>query len=626
MFTRHNRQPPSLFTMASDGSCQSEDWHTAAGDSSKKSNPWETMDCDAAAAAAAARTTPPVPPRPPSSRPRGEYSSLLGQGDDSSIGSHSTGVYIRADGKKVRRVKKHHSISGSVTSDEETLGSMRSAGSGVYVRADGKKVRRVKRSKKRTSKKKVDTIDHDIPTQVSITSINCSDTPPEGTKHVFESECQQVKSEDKPVDYDNDKVNTTSIAAPSASRNEAQSARENKIEDKNVSKQDEVHEKRPASQEGLVDELMQSGETRKDPFTSRDFSISASGTHVPETKVADEKKESVVEEKSRTVEASSEPGQGSDPTLLSATQKALDALTGKESFVMDAINPWLVEPKDLEQEEIAPVEESTQFKKEETREGKRNPFEEFVMIENENVIEDDEMEAPAKVTDPQSAQPAIPGLPDERVVLRPVDSSSTHGQDLVHSSTPQHATSDPEAPDRYENDQNPLHSPLRASGYNDTIKTMGFASISNLQIANAERVATKHPPLMTVEVPTVEAQETADKMTSSIPPLDLANTESFGECIDAFPSADAISPKGRRDLDAETEGGHLWRAASREAQKSPPPSHPAMTPKRRQLPETLMARTRSRADVDAFVTPPTPITPKDPISKSRVCIILYNPS
>jgi hypothetical protein len=86
-----------------------------------------------------------------------------------------------------------------------------------------------------------------------------------------------------------------------------------------------------------------------------------------------------------------------------------------------------------------------------------------------------------------------------------------------------------------------------------------------------------------------------------------------GSCegsLDAYPSEEAVSPKGQEDTVSELEGGRLWHAAMREANMAA-----QLAQNRRKLPETLMERTRSRADVDAFVTPRTPISPKDGRSK-----------
>jgi hypothetical protein len=98
------------------------------------------------------------------------------------------------------------------------------------------------------------------------------------------------------------------------------------------------------------------------------------------------------------------------------------------------------------------------------------------------------------------------------------------------------------------------------------------------------------------------------------------NAASYGGSnLGAHLSADAVSPKGieEEDIASELEGGRLWFAAMRQANES---SRPApSTPNRRRLPETLMERTRSRADVDAFVTPRIPISPKDIYSKLSPC-------
>ena len=53
-------------------------------------------------------------------------------------------IYIRADGKKVRKIKKTVVRSSNSVADEDTVGE-------VYIRPDGKKVRRVKRTKSSAS-------------------------------------------------------------------------------------------------------------------------------------------------------------------------------------------------------------------------------------------------------------------------------------------------------------------------------------------------------------------------------------------------------------------------------------------------------------------------------------------
>lgn len=112
----------------------------------------------------------PLPPQtrpPPRSQSRDDEGPGLprhpprgGAGDDRSVGSNisGSGVYVRSDGKKVRRVKRR---SNSVGDDGSSLGSMSTAGSGVYIRADGKKVRRVKKSQKTSRPPR-------IPTHVSV--------------------------------------------------------------------------------------------------------------------------------------------------------------------------------------------------------------------------------------------------------------------------------------------------------------------------------------------------------------------------------------------------------------------------------------------------------------------------
>ena len=82
---------------------------------------------------------PPLTPRkPPSS------SKLLAAEDDKD-------VYVRADGKKVRRVRKTGTAAsaGSLASDEDIASNGTPE---IYVRPDGKKVRRVKRKKKKSDK------------------------------------------------------------------------------------------------------------------------------------------------------------------------------------------------------------------------------------------------------------------------------------------------------------------------------------------------------------------------------------------------------------------------------------------------------------------------------------------
>ena len=104
-----------------------------------------------------------------------------------------------------------------------------------------------------------------------------------------------------------------------------------------------------------------------------------------------------------------------------------------------------------------------------------------------------------------------------------------------------------------------------------------------------------------------------------------SNADSYGGGnVDTYPSTEAVSPKGiEEDTASELEGGRLWFAAMRQANESAQPA--PSTPNRRRLPETLMERTRSRADVDAYVTPRTPISPKDPYSKLLLCRYCFCP-
>ena len=77
---------------------------------------------------------------------------------ETTIDQDDDDVYVRDDGKKVRRVKKLSSIVTSESSDSRNSAEGNSVTSDVYVRADGKKVRRVKRGSKKTEDQTQDAV------------------------------------------------------------------------------------------------------------------------------------------------------------------------------------------------------------------------------------------------------------------------------------------------------------------------------------------------------------------------------------------------------------------------------------------------------------------------------------
>lgn len=130
-------------------------------------------------------------------------------------------------------------------------------------------------------------------------------------------------------------------------------------------------------------------------------------------------------------------------------------------------------------------------------------------------------------------------------------------------------------------------------------------------VGTTDRYATEQTqsPLMAVNVAEEESQQPDTRTTV---------TCGGSSSLDAFPSEEVASPKSHDSTENDEPGASLCQIAIREAH-SPPQASPN-TPSRRRLPETLMERTRSRADVDAFVTPHNPDAPKDSNSKFYQCI------
>jgi len=744
--------------------------------SKQKSSPWETMDSDNDAPMNA---RPPVPPSNSKTRAHhhGLHPSAVSRGgEDSSIGSHSSGVYVRADGKKVRRIRKKRSGSAgssvATSSDEETLtvGSM-SIGSDVYIRADGKKVRRVKRK----SKKKQAT--NDIPTQVSISSPTAADAPTAFMRGSTESQVDsrdttdeqeadmtistlgtQTKTQEETTTDATNNGDKADAVIPSSEKEEVVATMGDKVNEQPMTQQ---IAKVPSKQD-YEPKMQQNDSNEEHKVVSSDVptteavilssekeEVASSDQYVDEKSTTQQKVEesgdsghdiSKSEETSedqpeealpptlqggvpeREVDEKEVPGHAaSDPDLCSSAipTKTLDAQHSKEPLVetesateSDAMNPWLVEPTDLEVQSAETKSEEksggsfekfmTQIESAETLTEERsvNTFEEFVTdiesaeVSKETKRDDSFEEFVAKVESAEvnteknrggsfeefiaqiestevktegegkcadSLEEFVPQVesvdgrngdqmqPYEEFVI--VDKQVEAGTDpaiSINSTAPdcapdhimpnlgtynasahdtvrspsidqQRGTIQPGAPDRFtqfaQRSKTPdrygtnIESPVEDKdnlSYNFVIGTMGAASQSAVHMTNTVGTVTEQPPLTSVGVLGSQSHR-----TPHAPPVGLANTESFGSgSLDAYPSAEAVSPKARGD--DESEGGKLWQEASREAQSPPAP---ASTPKRRQLPETLMERTRSRADVDAFVTPRTPMTPNDPSSK-----------
>lgn len=122
-------------------------------------NPWETVQRQDEKAVATSVFVPPIAspqrvvasPSSPVASPRSIPGTPPRSPSSSVHSSESGGVYIRSDGKAVRRVRRRNKGESSGEEEEESSNASPGSSSGeVYVRSDGKKVRRVKRSEKKS--------------------------------------------------------------------------------------------------------------------------------------------------------------------------------------------------------------------------------------------------------------------------------------------------------------------------------------------------------------------------------------------------------------------------------------------------------------------------------------------
>ena len=513
---------------------------------SRSSSPWETIEVPSIPPrTAAAGRPPPTPPRnrgPTPPRPRG--------GDASSIGSFGSEVYIRADGKRVRRVKKHRGGSSSsiassstIASDDDddssrytTGASVGSASVGSYIRADGKRVRRVKRSHKKRS----------IPTQVSVQDNNTS----EG------SFLQQ-----------------------------------------------------PDLDDSLLNDLLK----------SRD---------------EDDKQAAM----------------------------ALDDLLSNDD-IQETRNPWLMEPEDLE-----PEAQKQSQARERTTEESKPPFDEFVVIKTSQEASGSKDPPPASSsTQPRTqvaATPTAANLEEQSVPDPPTPPTTAEtivqqepsATTLSLARKGEHVTATATSGDAVEGmaaaakstEQSVKHvATATATSGDNAVEGIAAATRGTEQSGNHVATATATSGNNAVErreAATRGTEQSGNRVATATATSGdnaveriaaaLRGTEQSGN--QATNPAEGRAPKQSRGS-AETgnaavppmahidilqgiqedpsvleqdsnleEGGRLWAAASREAKEK---LSKQATPVRPRLPEIFNERTRSRADVDAFVTPRTPISP-----------------
>lgn len=675
--------------MASNNDGDSEDWHTATGDSSKKSvSPWEMMESEEVVGG---KKPPAVPPT---------NSSALAKpplvAGNTARPSSETSVYIRADGKKVRRVKKHgrkKSATSIASSDEEeTVGSrstMGSSGSGaVYIRADGKKVRLVKRLSK---KPKGEEIDRDIPVQVSITSPTSGDCAPtystsnedekgdDGARHdaIESDDSLQEKSEEEMKMIDNEGAKTLAVSNSNGETDQELTAEVD---------EDEVKNNPLRSDDADAISTQQESASKEETNVSKEDLVEEETSDDSAVLTSKETRERPPESSPASSNAATSPDSGAY-THLDTAEKGPDTFLGGNEPLSESIdnyNPWLVEPNDLESKEeeksqeepqkevmaeeqtltrISPVEEESMTKVEVTNkssvheeepsvEQKVDSFEEFV-----TQVESEELPKKEVTTSVEHNPTDDMGSPNtSSAVLHDED---RHDDDL--SVKKQKTNSFEEFVTQVESEERIKKEPLQDFVMVQEEEDVGSPQSANAVITYVHVTSVIRDPAESFSAPPIENSSgsssdrasSIDRYASESPPQEpnmmfqdgsgqvvrnaddpiptsvsyvseqavlRPNAASYGGSnLGAHLSADAVSPKGieEEDIASELEGGRLWFAAMRQANES---SRPApSTPNRRRLPETLMERTRSRADVDAFVTPRIPISPKDIYSKLSPC-------
>ena len=280
-----------------------------------------------------------------------------------------------------------------------------------------------------------------------------------------------------------------------------------------------------------------------------------------------------------------------------------------------AINPWLMEPGDLEQEET--IQPDTV--KEEVCVEPVNPFTAFVMV-NKNA----EMESPAPrpsihSPEPQRSMPS-PARPSPETspprYLPTVPSTTSTNASPVATSDRYMPQASPAKPNK-----SPTAAPDR-SLENSTDQSKASHEVAKPSQSHARD---ENPPAMQDPVfdASGETMTAAGAARSGVDD-DEVNVEKKVLSSAEKPSSPLSQPTvdnsehgtlgTHTSTDAVKENLQDWQSAVNREEAEPP-----STPKRRPLPGFFEARTRSCADVDAYVTTPrTPITPMERKGPSHV--------
>ena len=384
-------------------------------------------------------------------------------------------VYVRDDGKKVRRVKKLSSIVTSESSDSRNSAEGNSVTSDVYVRADGKKVRRVKRGSKKTEDQTQDAV----------------------IEPVIEEAIMQPKNAPEP-----EAAAAAEPMFPGAPPKAMVAEQQADVKETPVIKSTDLDLEPPlASTEAPEPTVV---EPKKAPEPMADLE------QPPPPPVAfPPTKQDVLEPTVIEPPAVVEPQKTADPALIAASLNNIDSLTCKtltSASSTEERNPWTSAPS---------IEESVKSLDQIQQERNVQPMNPFTDIQD----------------DPQAQEPSV--------FLVPVDSALSYASSA----------------DRYI-----IPVPTSQDSLDPILK---IATSASNTLRDAE---------------TQQSQQLCDQ--STIPSL-----------------AESPVRRNSHNNDAtfdESEGGPMWLAASYGAsgQQSP---HSKM-----RLPESITARTRSRADVGSF--------------------------